>query len=133
MRNRLSIAIVCLLASAAAVAQIPGVKDRDAPAASAAPTQAMPFVTKAGASDLYEIQSSQLATQQSQSAKVKSFAGMMIEQHSMTTKECLDEPLPGEMSVNVAQAGQQGEQPAVAEDQYSFPIRSVAVKCDRVK
>lgn len=52
-----------------------------------APVMAAPYVTKAGASDLYEIQSSQLAAKQAAAPKVKAFAKMMVMHHTMTTKQ----------------------------------------------
>jgi putative membrane protein len=45
---------------------------------------------KAGAGDLYEIQSSQLALEKSRTEAVRSFAQMMIEHHRMTTKQVTD-------------------------------------------
>lgn len=51
------------------------------------PTEAMPFVTMAGASDLYEIQSSQLAMTKSQDSGVREFALMMVAHHSKTTQD----------------------------------------------
>ncbi|MBC9033895.1 DUF4142 domain-containing protein [Sphingomonas sp. JC676] len=48
---------------------------------------ALGFVAVAGASDLYEIQSSQLAQQKAGADSVRQFAAMMIEHHMMTTKE----------------------------------------------
>lgn len=53
----------------------------------AAPRDAMSYVAKAGASDLYEIQSSQLAQQKGASAEVKRFAAMMMKHHTMTTQQ----------------------------------------------
>jgi putative membrane protein len=44
-----------------------------------------PYVMAAGQSDLYEINSSQIAVQKSQNAKVRSFATMLIKHHQMTT------------------------------------------------
>lgn len=44
-----------------------------------------PYVMAAGQSDLYEINSSQIAMQKSQNAKVRSFAAMLIKHHQMTT------------------------------------------------
>jgi len=51
------------------------------------PTAAMPFVAMAGASDLYEIQSSQIALQKSQNPQVREFAQMMIAHHTQTTQQ----------------------------------------------
>ena len=53
--------------------------DQPAPAA-------MEFVRMAGASDLYEIQSSQAVLQTSQNAELREFAQMMIDHHTMTTQ-----------------------------------------------
>lgn len=46
----------------------------------------MEYVQMAGASDLYEIQSSQLVMQTTQDADLRRFAEMMIEHHTMTTQ-----------------------------------------------
>jgi putative membrane protein len=51
------------------------------------PTTAMPFVAMAGASDLFEIQSSQLALQKAATPAVRDFAQMMIQHHQMTTQQ----------------------------------------------
>jgi len=53
------------------------------------PEAAMPFVMMAGASDLYEIQSSQIALQKSQRADVRNFAQMLIQHHQMTTQQVM--------------------------------------------
>ena len=61
----------------------------DAPPDSAAnemPTDAAGYVQMAGASDAYEIQSSQLALEKGQGDEVKMFAQHMIEDHQMTTE-----------------------------------------------
>jgi putative membrane protein len=57
------------------------------PPAEAMPTTAMPFVAMAGASDLYEIESSRLALQKARSKGVRDFARMMIDHHQMTTQK----------------------------------------------
>ena len=44
----------------------------------------------AGASDLYEIQSSQLLLQSTQDAELRRFAEMMIEHHTMTTRTVIE-------------------------------------------
>ena len=46
---------------------------------------AMEFVRMAGASDLYEIQSSQLVLQSTQDSELRDFAQMMIDHHTQTT------------------------------------------------
>ena len=50
-----------------------------------AKTSAMPYVMAAGMSDLYEINSSQVALQKSQNSAVRKFASMLIKHHQMTT------------------------------------------------
>jgi len=50
-----------------------------------AKTSAMPYVTAAGMSDLYEINSSQVALQKSQNPAIRKFATMLIKHHQMTT------------------------------------------------
>ena len=52
--------------------------DQPAPAA-------MEFLRMAGASDLYEIQSSQLLLQTTQNADLREFAQMMVDHHTQTT------------------------------------------------
>lgn len=51
------------------------------------PEMAMPYVMKAGASDLYEIQSSQLALRKSRDRQVRALATMLINHHRMTTRD----------------------------------------------
>lgn len=58
-----------------------------AAAPQSAPRGAAAYVAKAGASDLYEIQSSQLAQQKTGSDAVRTFAQMMIEHHTATTQQ----------------------------------------------
>jgi putative membrane protein len=50
-----------------------------------AKTSAMPYVMAAGMSDLYEINSSQIALQKSKTPAIRSFATMLIKHHTMTT------------------------------------------------
>ncbi len=50
-----------------------------------AKTVAMPYVMAAGMSDLYEINSSQVALQKSQTPAIRKFATMMIKHHQKTT------------------------------------------------
>lgn len=47
---------------------------------------AMTYVAKAGASDLYEIQSSQLAVQRANRPQVREFAQMLVTDHTRTTQ-----------------------------------------------
>jgi len=57
------------------------------PAAQQTPTDATGYVAMAGASDLFEIQSSELALEKSQNDGVREFAQMMIEHHRGTTEQ----------------------------------------------
>ncbi|MFW2830614.1 DUF4142 domain-containing protein [Sphingomonas sp. ID0503] len=57
-----------------------------APALAAAPAP-LDFVKKAGASDLYEQESSKLVLATTQDPKVKSFASMMVTDHSKSTAD----------------------------------------------
>ncbi len=50
-----------------------------------AKTSAMPYVMAAGMSDLYEINSSQIALQKSKTPAIRRFATMLIKHHTMTT------------------------------------------------
>lgn len=63
-----------IVASTAALAQPAAISPAD-------------FVAQAGASDLYERQSSELVLQSTQNAKVRDFARMMIEHHTKSTAE----------------------------------------------
>lgn len=51
------------------------------------PEDRMGFVTLAGASDLFEIQSSQLAVTKAQRPEVRQFAQMLIQHHTQTTQQ----------------------------------------------
>jgi putative membrane protein len=53
------------------------------------PTAAQPYVKMAGASDLYEIQSSQIALRKSQRADVRQYASMLIQHHQMTSQQVM--------------------------------------------
>lgn len=53
------------------------------------PETAMPYVMMAGASDLYEIQSSQIALQRATRPEVRQYAQMLIQHHQMTTQQLM--------------------------------------------
>lgn len=55
--------------------------------ASAQRGDAMMFVAKAGASDLYEIQSSQIAMRRARDPRVRAMAGMLVRDHRRTTAQ----------------------------------------------
>jgi putative membrane protein len=92
--------MIKLFVSVAAVALLSGCASQPGAMASAqtgmgadtaatAPTGAMAYVTAAGASDLFEIQSSQVALQQAKSADVRAFAQMMIDHHTRTSADLM--------------------------------------------
>jgi putative membrane protein len=82
-------------AAAAAMTLLPGCTATDAgsgPASASAPADATPedrgaYVAMAGASDLYEIQSSQLALSKAQRPEVRQFAQMLVTHHTQTTQQ----------------------------------------------
>ncbi|WP_235425350.1 DUF4142 domain-containing protein [Croceibacterium mercuriale] len=57
------------------------------PAPAQTPTDSSGYLTMASASDLFEIQSSELALEKSQNAGVREFAQMMIDHHRKTTQD----------------------------------------------
>jgi putative membrane protein len=87
MKTLLLCAAACATLTIAACASAP--TGEAAPIAQAAMSQPAPpapeFVRMAGASDLYEIQSSQLVLQSTQNPDLQRFARMMVEHHTMTT------------------------------------------------
>jgi putative membrane protein len=58
-----------------------------ATSASASTTPAAVYVAKAGASDMYEKQSSQLVLQSTTDAKIRQFADMMLRDHTTSTED----------------------------------------------
>jgi putative membrane protein len=64
----------------------PSAMSSGAMAAANAPTDAMTFINEAARSDMYEIQSSQLATTKASSQAVKDFANQMIRDHTNSTQ-----------------------------------------------
>ncbi len=52
-------------------------------------TQAMPFLMMAAEADIFEISSSQIAVMRSQNPRVRAYASMLIEHHTMTTNTAL--------------------------------------------
>lgn len=81
-----------LIASAASVALSACATDGDmaSPAATAGdmtPNQRSAYVEMAAASDLFEIQSSQLAVSRAQNPEIRAFAQMLVEHHTATTQQ----------------------------------------------
>ena len=74
------------LALASAAAALPASAQTPPPPPPAeAKSQAMPYVMASGMSDLFEINSSQIALQKSQNPAIKRFATAMIRDHQKTT------------------------------------------------
>ncbi|HZG45253.1 MAG TPA: DUF4142 domain-containing protein [Allosphingosinicella sp.] len=53
------------------------------------PRTARPYVMMAGASDLFEIQSSQMAVQRASRPEVRQYAQMLIQHHQMTSQQVM--------------------------------------------
>lgn len=64
----------------------PGHADHAAPDQGMTPTERGAYVQMAGASDLYEIQSSRIALEKSRNQDVRQFAQMLTEHHTKTTQ-----------------------------------------------
>jgi putative membrane protein len=60
-----------------------------APSGAMTPTTRAAYVRMAAASDLYEIQSSQLAQSRTQNGGVRDFAAMMVQDHTTTTSQLM--------------------------------------------
>ncbi len=79
-------------------------------------TTAGGFVTRAALSDLYEIQSSRLALERSQSPQVRAFAQRMIDEHTRMSNE---------MNAAIAQAGLQARPPVVLDEERSVLVAAL--------
>jgi putative membrane protein len=91
IRKSLTLAAVAALGFGA-VASVPFDPSSRAEAQRRGPGRAadLQYVAMAGASDMYEIESSRLALQRSQRADVREFAQMMIDHHTRTTQTVSD-------------------------------------------
>lgn len=85
----MKILTACALMLASASALPAAAQTPPPPPPPEAKMQAMPYVMASGMSDLYEINSSQIAQQKAQSPAVKRFAAMMIAQHQKTTAKTM--------------------------------------------
>ena len=86
MRTTLSLIALAIVLPACAGTGMFGSEDTPASTANAAmPSSSREYVAMAGASDLYEIESSRLALEKSQNSTVQQFARKMIAQHTQTT------------------------------------------------
>lgn len=97
-------AVVALAIPVAAGGQVPPGAMRAAPA----------YVAAAGASDLYEIESSRMAQTKGQSDAVRRFAGTMIDHHTQTTRE---------VTAAATQAGMRPKPPKLMPDQQRMIAR----------
>jgi len=73
-------------------------------AAPATATGGQEYATKASASDLYEIQSSEMAGEKAKSGDVKSFARMLIADHNKSTADLKTAAAKAEPPIDVAPA-----------------------------
>lgn len=86
MRTSLPLIALALVLPACAGTGMFGSEDTPASTANApAPSSPRDYIAMAGASDLYEIESSRLALEKSRNTEVRDFARMMIAQHTETT------------------------------------------------
>ena len=84
----------CTAGALAALAfAVPATATLPTPSDAAAPRQAQAFLFKAGAGDIFEIVTSQMAVQRSASPAVKAFATMRIADHTGPPR--LRSPRPG--------------------------------------
>lgn len=79
-------------------------------------TTAAGFVTRAALSDLYEVESSRLALERSQSEPVRTFAQRMVNEHSRMSNE---------LKAAVAQAGLQASPPVVLDAERTELMREL--------
>ena len=84
--------LIVALAAGVALAAIPAVAQQaQAPAATAAPVAETPedFVAMAASSNAFEIQSSELALERSETEAVQAFAQVMIDDHTAATEDLM--------------------------------------------
>lgn len=82
MKNVLTLSLALALAGTAATASA---QTPPPPPPAEAKTQAAAYVMAAGASDLFEINSSQVALEKTQNPAVRRYADMLIKHHQKTT------------------------------------------------
>lgn len=76
---------IALIAAAASALALSGCASMALPGGDMTPEDRAGYTAMAGASDLFEIQSSQVALSRSQNAQVRQFAQMLITHHTQTT------------------------------------------------
>jgi putative membrane protein len=91
MNRTLILAVVCSLMATASLAQTPAPRPPQSSPAATGATQSAPsaedFVNKVAISDMFEIQSSQLALSKQPDKDTKPFAQRMVTDHQKTSKE----------------------------------------------
>ena len=91
MKLTVIIAAACALAASGALAQTPRMAPAQSSTSGATPSQAAPaaqdFINKVAISDMFEVQSSQLALEKQPDRDTKPFAQKMVKDHQQTTKE----------------------------------------------
>lgn len=83
----MKIVLTSLLAASALGASLPAAAQMHRAMAPRGAT--MTYVAKAGAGDLYEIQSSQIAARRAHDPRVREFAAMLVTDHQRTTEQVL--------------------------------------------
>jgi putative membrane protein len=89
IRQYIVIGCAAALAACASSETAMNAMGNSTPVSAAARTASLDYVTKAGASDMFEIQSSQIALQKAQNPEVRSFAQMMIDHHTSTSAQLM--------------------------------------------
>lgn len=113
--DRLFLAALLACAPIVATAQTP-----PPPPPAEAKTTAAPYVMAAGQSDMYEINSSQVALEKSQNAGVRRFADMLIKHHQKTTAATMKAATKAGMTPP-APALASGAEASIAELQAASP------------
>ena len=108
-------ALALAFAAAPSFAQTP-----PPPPPSEAKTSAMPYVMAAGASDQFEIQSSQIALSKSPNAATKRYAQMLIKHHQKTTAATMRAAMKAKLSP-MPPALDPGAEPSIAELNAAAP------------
>jgi putative membrane protein len=88
-RNLLFAAAASLSFAACSSAQMDSAAAGLAMPADPTPEERGPYVMMAASSDMYEIQSGQLAQQRSQNGQVRQFGAMLVQHHTQTTQQLM--------------------------------------------
>ncbi|HEX8193758.1 MAG TPA: DUF4142 domain-containing protein [Allosphingosinicella sp.] len=88
-RNLLLAAAASLSFAACSSAEMDSAAAGMAMPADPTPEQRAPYVMMAASSDMYEIQSGQLAQQRSQNGQIRQFGAMLVQHHTQTTQQLM--------------------------------------------